>query len=128
MGKYNNLLMRFMYDKDRIVYEMTGVRLVGFLDMTEMSKWPESKCKTVLSTLNTISDCHTCPWCIYHIDIACYKCSYAKRNGVCYMHDSTYFNILKRIPATISDIPKIVSLVRRTKLRYWVLRLTGLSL
>jgi len=127
MGKYNNLLTRFMYDKDRIVYEMTGVRLVGFLDMTEMSEWSESECKTILSKLNHDTDYNACPWCLRH-SVECHNCAYGKRHSRCDRESSTYQAVFTRVPLSISQIPKIRSLVRRTKLRYWVLRLTGLSL
>lgn len=83
MDKYNDLLIEFMTEKNRIVKQVTGLLIATKPDMDELRSWPECDCKHALLELNyniRYADGKICPWCSV---MGCYACEYSKRNGIC---------------------------------------------
>lgn len=101
MGKYNDMLIEFMTEKNRIVKRITGLLIATKPDMDELRSWSEDACRAALSSIAGYpfySDGKACPWCAV---VGCGDCGYAKRNGECNNNycncNSRYDRITKRI-------------------------------
>lgn len=97
LGKITNskdLIKAFMKEKDKILFNLTGMHLYSDGDYEDVDSWNNEVCNRMKLSAHEDSQC--CPACIkYTID--CDKCRYGMLHGDCMGYDSNYKNILYKL-------------------------------
>ena len=126
MSKYRAMLIKFMESKNQILKDLTGIDLISPIDIAEIAEWPENKCGSILDDLSASGDAQCCPWCLVS---ACQACGYGIRNGYCYgtymSAENPYVQISRKLRQilppgieSISDIPEIIDLIKKTQAEF----------
>ena len=93
---YKNLLLWFMFEKNKIVKSEIGRVCFSREDYKEVEDWSETDCKEIFENICNADDSSSCPWC-HKFGEDCYTCSYGDRHGICDEYDSRYFHIQEKL-------------------------------
>ena len=113
MSKYRELLLDYLWEKNKIVRAHTKLTLTSRADFDEAATWSEEQCKTAL---NYMTVHNSCPWCAL---FACSVCGYGLRNGYCEDKAGKFRRVLAMLDTYRYGgpfaMPGFVALVEKTK-------------
>lgn len=99
MGKK---IVKWLKEKDRILFEVGGVHLFDSADYAEMLDKSDDFDDVFFETLlksDHVADAGLCPWCLEYykyigVRLTCPDCKYGKRNGICGESNSIYDDVV----------------------------------
>lgn len=119
------IMMKFLENKNFLVYHLTGLELFDKRDFNEAKRWSEEKCIEFLERISCVADIKLCPWCVfhfkypYHTTFCCEGCKYGKRHGNCLdAPDNVYTKIVCKLGKNFCMIPEFSQLMWETKDKY----------
>ena len=93
MKTAKELLLAYLKEKDKLIYERTKLHYCNKEDLKEIESWTEKRCKHILSVLSISRDRMSCPWCIL---FRCSQCEYAKRHGRCQSDEENLYDNIRK--------------------------------
>lgn len=128
MDKFKKLLIFYLKRTNEIIESYTNFNsYINEMNIYEINKWDDTKCRILLFRINDSTDGKAFPWCLNNWN-NCKECTYIKYNIQCGDDKSPYQKIITELRnrtdekyKEIIDIPEIKELIKYIKTKLTIL-------